>query len=180
MDIVAGLICDNAEIFGLNGVNHTIMDGRCVPFQESPKGLLQAIGNTIDTVDNRCLDLMGITDPYERCNQWATCNLSSFDGIPDYINGQSTVAREFVKCSKRDQCCHQGKLCRTLQQISGLTPRQIEYVTYTAQGLLNKEIALKMGVDIETVNSHAQNIRIKTGLARKADLVRFAQKLNLI
>jgi len=179
MEIVAGLICENAEIFGANGVNHTIFGGRRILFSQSPAEILEAVDNTMDDTDHRCLDEMGIFDIHARRDQWATCNLSSYDHIPDYVTGRKTLTREFVLCSKRGQCSAEGELCRTQEQTTGLTTRELEFIEYALQGLLNKEIAHKMGVVPETAESHSQNIRIKIGAARKADLVRIAQKLNL-
>lgn len=179
MEITAGLICNNGEIFGDGISNFSIIGGRCLPFNESPEVLLQTVDSSIDPVDHECLDQMGLVDIMDRRNQWATCNLSRLDNEPDYIYGQKTLKREFVQCSKRGYCPFESKLCRTQAQLTGLTPTQLIVLGHVHKGLLNKEIAVKMRISEETVKSHTQNIRIKTGLARKADLVRYAQKLNL-
>ena len=181
MDVLAGLICKNAEVFAdESGKMHAVMAGQCRPLVESPMELLIAIDSSMDPVDHKCLNEMGIFGLMERREQWAACNLSRCDNVPDYIYGQETLNREVVQCSKRASCNQEGKLCRTQEQQSGLTQRQLQVLAFTNQGLLNKEIASRMGISEETVKSHQQNIRIKTGAARKADLVRYAQKLNLI
>lgn len=181
MNLMAGLLCKNAEIISDDqGKNYSVVGGRVLPFKDTPAEIIAAIDNTMDAGDHRELDKMGIYDVMARRDQWATCNLSRSDNEPDFIHGQQTVNREFVECSKRGSCVHEKKLCRTQAQLSGLTSTQLTVLTYTGEGLLNKEIAVKMRISIETVASHHKNIRIRTGAARKADLVRYAQKLNLI
>lgn len=179
MDVIAGLICDNAEIFGIeNGLNFVIVGGQCYPLEKSPEIISKAIDISIDPIDGQCLDKMGIKDPTDRRNQWVTCNSSAIDTIPDYVKGK-VIKREFTSCSKRGICEFEGKLCRTQSQLTGLTPTEVKIMGGIYNGLLDKEIAQKLGIKPETVKTHTQNIRIKTGCARKADLVRVAQKLNL-
>lgn len=179
MEITAGLICENGELFGINGTNFTIIGGQCLPFIDAPKIIHDAVDASITEEDAKELDSMGITDPFERRNKWVSCNASNKDVVPDYVKGRTTIAREFTICNQRDNCSSQGKLCRTQAQLTGLTKKQVIIMRLIYNGYQNKEIAHKMGIKLETVESHIQNIRIKTGDARKADLVRTAQKLNL-
>nr|AQQ74889.1 hypothetical protein [uncultured bacterium] len=49
-----------------------------------------------------------------------------------------------------------------------LTPREREIAGLVAQGLLNKQIALRLGVSIATVKDHVHNVLEKTGLPNRA------------
>jgi DNA-binding NarL/FixJ family response regulator len=67
------------------------------------------------------------------------------------------------------------------QELSGLlTPREIEVVRLVARGLTNKEIAAELCIAGGTVKIHLQNIYEKVKIARRIELVRFAQKYELI
>jgi DNA-binding CsgD family transcriptional regulator len=181
MEITAGLICENGELFGIPGTetNFVIIGGQCVSFNDAPQIIHDTVEASITSEDAEELDKMGIKDPFLRRNKWVSCNASNKDTVPDYVKGRATIAREFTICGQRDTCSSQGKLCRTQSQITGLTKKQVIIMRLIFNGYQNKEIAHKMGIKLVTVETHIQNIRIKTGDARKADLVRTAQKLNL-
>ncbi|RZM17753.1 MAG: response regulator transcription factor [Pedobacter sp.] len=181
MIIPPGLVCENGEFFVHETEIHSIFDSARHDFENTPQEMLEALDNSITPEDLQCMTIIGISDQDDRRAQWIHCNNARLDGTPDFIPGQKYLQREFVECSLRGgQCDHEGKLCRTLEQLTKLTTRQLTVLTHVGRGLLNKEIAYKMGISLETVSTHTQNIRIKTGAARKADLVRVAQKLNLI
>jgi len=158
---------------------HSVFGGQCRNFQNTPDVMLLDLDNSITEEDLECLLILGITEKDDQRKQWIQCNQSRLDGDPDYVPGQGSLKREFVSCTQRSTCEHQGKLCRIQSQLTIYTQREVEVLTHTFNGLLNKEIAHKMGIRKKTVDTHTQNIRIKSGAARKADLVRIAQKLNL-
>ncbi|WP_343524358.1 helix-turn-helix transcriptional regulator [Pedobacter sp.] len=181
MEITAGLLCENAELFGntVTKQNFVIIGGQCLPFSKAPDVIMDAVDASITAEDSKELDKFGLSDLFERRNQWVTCNASNKDVIPDYVKGQATIRREFTNCIHRITCPSQGKLCRTQSQLTGLTSMEVKVICGIYHGLLDKEIAHKLGISVETVRTHNQNIRIKTGASRKVDLVRYAQKLNL-
>lgn len=179
MEITAGLLCENAEFFGFLGSNFVIVGGQCLPLINAPEFIFDAIDASISEADAKELDKMGVFGLFERRNQWVTCNASNKDTVPDYVKGSLLINREYTLCEKRNKCSSEGILCRTQAQITGLTQRQVIIMQLIYNGYQNKEIAHKLGIKLETVETHIQNIRIKTGDARKADLVRTAQKLNL-
>jgi DNA-binding CsgD family transcriptional regulator len=181
MEIPAGLVCENGEFFVYGSEIHSLHGSKRHAFLETPEEMIRALDNSITQQDYLCLKKLGITDQAACRSKWIQCNNARLDSIPDFVRGQDHLRREYVQCSLRGgQCPHEGKLCRTLEQLTNLTSRELAVLTHVGQGLLNKEIAYTMGITLETVKSHTQNIRIKTGAARKADFVRIAQKLNLI
>lgn len=60
-----------------------------------------------------------------------------------------------------------------------LSPREIEMVSWVAQGLRNKEIARQAHVSEGTVKTHLHNIYEKLGLSGRLELLRFAQEQGL-
>ena len=52
-----------------------------------------------------------------------------------------------------------------------LTPRELEIVKLAAQGLVNKQVAAKLGVARQTVKHHRHNVFRKTGLANSVQMI---------
>ena len=179
--MIAGLICNNAEIFSNKGVNHATIGGHCITYPEFPLPLIQAIDNSITPIHHKALDEMGIYGLHARRNQWLTCNLANLDFTADYDPNKTTFTIEVVACDKRNGGCNQeGKLCTTTAQAYGFTNRQIEVLTLIGKKLLDKEIAHQLGISTNTVPVYTKQLREKTGLHRKADLALYAKQLNLI
>jgi len=62
------------------------------------------------------------------------------------------------------------------QKLRLLTPREDEIFRYVLTGMLNKQIAFKLGIAEKTVKVHRGRITEKLGISSVADLVRFAEK----
>ena len=54
------------------------------------------------------------------------------------------------------------------------TPREIEVIRLLAEGKANKEIALKLGITIRTVETHRAKIMLKLGLHSLTELIHYA------
>lgn len=52
--------------------------------------------------------------------------------------------------------------------LHGLTPREREIAELVAEGLLNKQIAVRLGVSTATIKDHVHNVLEKTGLPNRA------------
>jgi len=61
-----------------------------------------------------------------------------------------------------------------------LTPREKELLKYIVEGLTNHEIAEKMYLGVETINSYRKNLLIKLGAKNTAILVRMALEEKLV
>ncbi len=66
------------------------------------------------------------------------------------------------------------------QELSALTPREVEVLTLVAEGCTNQEIANRLGLSIKTVQAHRANVMEKLGLHDITHLVRFAIRHGLI
>jgi len=64
--------------------------------------------------------------------------------------------------------------------ISPLTPRETETLNYIAQGYLNKQIALKLGISEQTIKNHVTSILRKLNANARTEAVVVAIKKGLI
>jgi FixJ family two-component response regulator len=65
------------------------------------------------------------------------------------------------------------------RRIDGLTPRELEVLSYVITGMLNKQIALKLDIAEKTIKVHRGRIMEKLCVASVADLVRLAGKAGI-
>jgi len=72
------------------------------------------------------------------------------------------------------------KVDRSDGAIDALTEREIEVLTLVAEGLTNRQIALKLNISIKTVQSHRANLMDKLDLHDRTELVRYAIRRGLI
>lgn len=63
---------------------------------------------------------------------------------------------------------------------NALTPREVEVLTYTAQGLANKEIAYRLGTAEGTVKAHVRNILGKLGASDRTHAVTIAIQRGIL
>ncbi len=63
---------------------------------------------------------------------------------------------------------------------SRLSPREREIVQMLAEGQSNKEIALSLGISVNTVETHRSNVMQKMGFRSITELVRFAVRNKMI
>jgi DNA-binding CsgD family transcriptional regulator len=61
-----------------------------------------------------------------------------------------------------------------------LTPREKELLKFIADGFTNVEIAEKLFLSVETVNSYRKNLLLKLGARNTAVLVKMAYEEKLI
>jgi len=64
--------------------------------------------------------------------------------------------------------------------ISPLTPRETEILNYMAQGYLNKQIAITLGISEQTIKNHVTSILRKLNANARTDAVVLAIKQGLI
>ncbi len=61
-----------------------------------------------------------------------------------------------------------------------LSQRELEVLKLVVEGLRNKEIADRMGVGINSIESYRARLMTKAGCASPAELVRYALKEGLV
>jgi FixJ family two-component response regulator len=74
-------------------------------------------------------------------------------------------------------------LDESLQEVRAnfetLTPREHEVIGFVTAGLMNKQIAIALGISEDTVKVHRGNVMKKMAAQSLADLVRMADMLNI-
>lgn len=181
----AGLINSSIEFFTDHEHQHLykLKDGRVTEFEYWPDELKYTIWKYIspDQQKLRALIYLAGPDRDRIIKQYLICLYGGFDNHADMVNGE-LLQQEYWACPKRGTCRHEGIICSKLRTDTGayLTAREIEVLKLIASGMLDKEIADHLGISVNTVPMHTKNLRIKTGLFRKADLTRFATLKNLI
>jgi FixJ family two-component response regulator len=71
------------------------------------------------------------------------------------------------------------ELTRIQKRINSLTPREYEVFTLLASGMLNKQVAYRLGTTERTIKAHRSRIMAKMQAESLADLVRHAAKLGV-
>jgi FixJ family two-component response regulator len=115
--------------------------------------------------------------------------------IPMSVRALKSGAMEFLTKPFRDQDLldaiqqalerdritqkEQAELHDLHERYRGLTTREQEVMTLVVSGMLNKQIAFKIGVSEATVKIHRGNVMHKMQAASVVDLVRMADKLKL-
>ncbi len=65
------------------------------------------------------------------------------------------------------------------ERVRMLTPREYEVMTYVITGMLNKQIALELGIAEDTVKIHRGRVMQKLEIASVAELVRLCEKAGI-
>jgi FixJ family two-component response regulator len=79
---------------------------------------------------------------------------------------RSAIASEL---KRREQ---ETKFAGARNRLSTLSPRESELLDMITSGMSNKQVALKLGLSIKTVDNHRANIMRKMGAGNAAELVR--------
>jgi FixJ family two-component response regulator len=79
----------------------------------------------------------------------------------------------------RTMLAHEAELRALRDRHVSLTPRERETMALVVSGLLNKQIAAKLGISEITVKAHRGRVMRKMGVDSLAELVRVAAALNI-
>jgi two-component system, NarL family, response regulator YdfI len=67
-----------------------------------------------------------------------------------------------------------------LEVVEELTPREIEVLRMMAEGLGNKEIAVRLGISDHTVKFHISSILAKVGASSRTEAVTIGIRMGLV
>ncbi|TME26458.1 MAG: hypothetical protein E6I75_26305 [Chloroflexi bacterium] len=81
-------------------------------------------------------------------------------------------------CS-RTALAHEAELLALRDRQASLTPREREIMALVVSGLLNKQIAAKLGIREDMVKAHRGQVMRKMQVDSVADLVRVAAALDV-
>lgn len=120
-----------------------------------------------------------ISSEDEQLRQYCWCNNGGINHEAD-LDENLEIHGEYWDCGKRGNCQLEGIVCGNFATNKTLTKREIVFAKYLADGLLDKEIADKMGIEYTTACTFRKNIQIKTGTQNKVELVSYLFRQNLI
>ncbi|ADU69242.1 response regulator transcription factor [Pantoea sp. At-9b] len=125
-----------------------------------------------------------------------TIFLTGFGTIPVTVRAMKTGACEFLtkpvdpeqllqavaealQMAEENLASSQEKYDITSRHLS-LTPRESEVMLLAISGLLNKQIAAEMGISEITAKVHKRRVMEKMNVRSLSDLVRAAERLNIL
>jgi len=68
---------------------------------------------------------------------------------------------------------------RIRRRLESLTPRELEVMTLVVTGMMNKQIAFKLGTVEKTIKVHRARVMDKMGVVSVAQLVRIAERVGI-
>lgn len=86
---------------------------------------------------------------------------------------EQSLARAAKDQSERDE------IDQIRRRVESLTPRELEVMALVVTGMLNKQIAFKLGTVEKTIKVHRARVMEKMGVGSIAELVRLAEKINI-
>ena len=112
-------------------------------------------------------------------------------GVNDYLLEGSTgrqildTIRDAARGKPPSPFTSYGKVLASMRDRSSnpavdLTPRELQVLRHVGYGLSNDEIARSMGISIETIKEHVQNILRKMGVQDRTQAAVWAVKQGLV
>ena len=73
----------------------------------------------------------------------------------------------------------QAEIAKIKQRMDTLSPRELEVFHFVAQGMMNKNIASKRGISLQTIKVHRGRVMQKMQAKTVTELIGFAQKAGI-
>ncbi len=114
--------------------------------------------------------------------------LSEEASLEDLLNNIQGVAIGEAVCSPKvagllfSRVAEAGRNRQLLQVLGppNVTRRELEIITLIEQGLSNKEIAIRLAIEVQTVKNHIHNILEKLQLDGRQEAARYARERGLL
>jgi two-component system, NarL family, nitrate/nitrite response regulator NarL len=108
--------------------------------------------------------------------EWAEAGIAGFvteDGtVSDLVRAIIAAAHDELVCSPLTAGAllrHARRRAHESHPGASLSPREVQIAQLVEQGLMNKEIASRLGIELTTVKNHVHRILEKLGVHRRAD-----------
>lgn len=179
----AGLTDKGVEFFVKHQLIYCIHDGKVLKYEEIPQFILDIVdADMVKQPDAmKALTDWDLTSLQEMRKQYIFCRFGGFDADPDISENGSVDHTEYFDCGRRGRCKHEGKLCSAIKVRNGyLTKQEIIVMKCIARGRTYEQCADELFISTNTVSSHIQNIKEKTGFESLAEISGFAHNKNFI
>lgn len=173
----------NCEIIAM-GPEPVLIEVKFIPFEDWPykiKGLFEEALKK-DIKAQHALTVLGITEKDDRIKKYAYCKNGGFDNKPDF-SSENIHNPEYFNCELRSNCPAKAQkhLCGCYKATNGtLFPREIEVIKLIAEDLLDKQIADRLNVSVNTISSQRASVLKKIGAESKAGIAAFAIENGII
>jgi len=105
----------------------------------------------------------------------------AMDFLPKpFTKKELLVAIERAIIKNKIQNKEQAEIEKIKRRIKILSPREFEVFRLVASGMLNKQIARKLGTALQTIKVHRSRVMQKMQAQTVTELIHFAQKAGLI
>ncbi len=117
-----------------------------------------------------------IADRIQGLQAGANCYI----GKPFHPDELLAQIHALLRCTKRNLLPTPGSMSPLIAtcDINDITLRQQQVLSFVAQGLLNKQIAQEMHLNVRTIESHVSSILRKTGFQNRSELTRWVMENN--
>lgn len=181
--IPGGIVDNNVEIFANGTTLMAMYNGNVVYFRSLPIPILKKfmIHMFANAEAMQCLNNIGYTSINSMLERYCWCRFGGFDGNPDMITDNGEITSEYWDCGKRNNCPYEFKLCNKVWFGSiYLTRKEVEVVKLIASGYVDKVIADKACISLNTLLTHKKNIYTKLSLHTQTEITAFAFRHHLI
>ena len=184
--IPGGLTDNSIEFFTMTvcGIQTpmVINSGRLIEFEQTPPLVLDVVKNEMlrYPVIKATLDAIYGNDEMLKLAKFVMCRYGALNNEPDITDKHQISMPEYVPCDQRGSCPYEGVLCCTIMVKNGVYLSKSETQVFKLVKLPDKNIASKLYLSVETVKTHWQNIRRKTGLNNKIEIAIWATKKGII
>jgi DNA-binding CsgD family transcriptional regulator len=179
--LMPGLEDSSVEFYVYNNEVKCFTDGVRYSFENFPQRVIDIVQQDLLSNSEALKSLAkweNLTES-DYLRQYIYCRFGGVDSDPDIDTEGNIHHAEYFECGLRGQCKYEGKLCCSIKVDHGfLSKSEMEVLKRVA--LPYKLIADELNISPETVNTHMQNIRIKTGLSTSVELAIYATKKGII
>jgi FixJ family two-component response regulator len=103
------------------------------------------------------------------------------DFLPKPVDQQQLVQTVSQAINRHAAARHQtAELDEFRRRVDSLTTREQEVMDLVVRGVLNKQIARRLGIAVDTVKVHRGRVMSKTGVDSLAELVRLSERSGVV
>lgn len=184
--IPGGLLDATTEFFTV--IEDSIQRAKCLfggklyCFQTTPrcrKDILRLEMKSNPAKERAMEDIVG-TDEEMKLEQFTICNYGALNDEADIDVYGNLSEPEYVPCSKRSTCKHEGVGCNNIMVKEGVFLSKSEMHVFKLVTMDDDEIANSLFLSVHTVRTHLKNIRFKTGFEDKKDMIHWATIKGII